>query len=109
MKAKICKIKPRKLKTKLRKLSDETAKIIREFEQMIKSKNKNIIWLGYQQGKVFEQFKENAKFIEMVRQFGYSKFTIIFKITIVKRINKHPKINNSSLSLNFSKNYFKLL
>ena len=41
--------------------------MLREFERSIKSKTKNIIWLAYQQSKVFEKFKENAKFIEMVR------------------------------------------
>ena len=81
--------------------SDETVQIIREFEQIIRSKNKNIIWLAYQQGKVFEKFKENAKVIEMVRQLGYSKSTITFKINIVKLINQYPKVKNSSLSLIF--------
>ena len=33
--------------------SDETAEIIREFEYIIRSKNRNIIWLAYQQSKVF--------------------------------------------------------
>ena len=42
-------------------------------------KNRNIIWLAYQQGKVFEKFKENAKFIKMLKQFGISKFTIYSK------------------------------
>ena len=83
--------------------SDKAAKIICEIEQIIKSKNKNIIWLSSQQSKVFEKFKENAKFIETVRQFGYSKSTIIFKINIVKLINNHPKIKNYSLSLKFLK------
>ena len=69
-------------KTEKVEKNDEAAKIIREFEQ--------IIWLAYQQNKVFEKFKENAKFIEMVKQFGCSELTIIFKITIVKLINKHP-------------------
>ena len=41
------------------------------------------------------KIKENAKFI--LDQFGYSKSTIIFKINIVKLINKHPKIKNYSL------------
>ena len=45
----------------------------------------------------------------MVKQFGYSKSTIIFKINIVKLISKYPKVNNSSLSLKFLKNYFKLI
>ena len=45
----------------------------------------------------------------MVRHFDYSKSTIIFKMNIVKVINKHPKIKNSFPSLNFLKNYFKLI
>ena len=31
------------------------------WKYIIKGKNKNIIWLTYHQGKVFERFKENAK------------------------------------------------
>ena len=72
-------------------------------------KNRNIIWLAYQQGKVFEKFKENTKFIKMLKQFGISKFTIIFKINMVQLINKQPKIKNSSLSLDFLENYFKFI
>ena len=87
--------------------SDEAAQIIREFRLIIRSKN--IIWLAYQQAKVFEKFVKNAKFIELVKQCGFSKFTIIFKINIVKCINKHSKIKNASLSLSFLKNYFKLI
>ena len=72
-------------------------------------KNRNIIWLAYQQSKVFEKFKENAKFIKMLKQFGISKFTIIFKMNMVQLINKQPKIKNSSLSLDFLENYFKFI
>ena len=89
--------------------SDEAAQIIREFRLIIRSKKKNIIWLAYQQAKVFEKFVKNAKFIELVKQCGFSKSTIIFKINIVKCINKHSKIKNASLSLSFLKNYFKLI
>ena len=45
----------------------------------------------------------------MVKQFGVSKSTIIFKINIVKLIDKHPKIKISSLSLHFLKKYFKMI
>ena len=45
----------------------------------------------------------------MVKQFGVSKSTIIFKINIVKLIDKHSKIKNSLLSLHFLKNYFKMI
>ena len=87
-------------KTEKVEKNDEAAKIIREFEQ--------IIWLTYQQNKVFEKFKENAKFIDMVKQFGCSELTIIFKITIVRLISKHPQIKDSSLALNILKNSFQL-
>ena len=60
--------------------SDEAAKIIRKFEQGIKSKNKSIIQLTYHQDNVSEKFKEKAAFIEMVKQFGYSKSATMFKI-----------------------------
>ena len=33
--------------------SDEAEQIICEFEKIIKSKKKNMLWLAYQQGKVF--------------------------------------------------------
>ena len=68
-----------------------------------------MMWLAYQKSKVFEKFKENTKFIELVKQFFYRKSTIILKINIAQLINKHPKIKNSSLSLNFLKYYFKLI
>lgn len=88
-------------------ISQETAEIIREFEYIIRTKDRNIIWLAYQQGKVFEKFKENAKIIEMVKQF-VSKSTITFKINAIKLFNKHPQTNNCSVSLTFLQNYFYL-
>ena len=89
--------------------TEDAAAVIREFEEIIKSKKKNIVWSAYQQGKVFKKFKENAKFIDVVKQFGVSKSTIIFKINILKLIDKHPKIKNTLLSLHFLKNYFKMI
>ena len=91
------------------KIKKGAAAVIREFEEIIKSKKGNITWLAHQQGIVFEILKENAKFIEMVKQFGVSKSTIILKINIANLINKRPKIKNSSLSLKFMKIYFKMI
>ena len=62
MKTKSCQIKQKKTEK-----SGKAALIIREFENIMRSKNKNIIWLAYQEGQDFEKFKENAKFIEMVK------------------------------------------
>ena len=49
------KIKERKSQQKFKK-SEDVAAVIREFEEIIKGKKTNIIWLAYKQGK------ENAKF-----------------------------------------------
>ena len=45
----------------------------------------------------------------MGKQFGVNKFTVIFKINIVKLITKYPNVKNVSLSLNCYKKYFKLI
>ena len=45
----------------------------------------------------------------MVKQFGVNKFTVIFKINIVKLITKYPNVKNVFLSLNCYKKYFKLI
>ena len=42
--------------------SKDVAEIIEEFAYIIKSKNRDIVWLAYHQGKVFERFLKNAKF-----------------------------------------------
>ena len=61
----------KELKDKSEKVqkTDKAAQIICEFEKIIRSKNKNIIWFAHQQEKVFEKSKENAKFIET--EFDY--------------------------------------
>ena len=40
----------------------EAMKIIEEYENIIKTNEKNIILFGYKQGKIFEKFKEDRKF-----------------------------------------------
>ena len=98
-----------KKKTVKSKKTEDAPAVIREYKEIIKSKKRSIIWLAYQHRKVFQKFKENMKFIEMVKQFGVTKSTTIFKINIVKLIDKHPKIKNSSLSLHLLKNYLKMV
>ena len=39
--------------------------------------------MPYQQGKVFENFKENEKCINIVYEFSESKSTMVFKITML--------------------------
>ena len=61
------------------------------------------IFFAYQQGKVFRKFKENRKFNTLVEQFKITKATIIFKINILKLIDKYPKMMNLSITLKLFK------
>ena len=50
------------------KNSDKAAEIVKEMKKkIIKSEKHSILWLAYQQGKIFETFKANNKFINMVK------------------------------------------
>ena len=40
----------------------EAMDIVKKYEDMIKTNKKNIIFFAFQQGKIFEKFKENRKF-----------------------------------------------
>ena len=56
-----------------------------------------------------EKFKVNKNFIDLVKEFGISKSTIPFKISIVKFVNKYPRAKKSSLFLHFLKNNFRMI
>ena len=77
-------------------------------ERIIKNNKCSILWLAYQKGHMFERFKNN-KLINMVNQFGISKSTMVFKISIVIFLNNYPKMKKSLLSLHFLKNNFKII
>ena len=77
------------------KSSDEAVDVVNGME---KSKKCSILWLAYQQSQIFEGFKMNDNFINMDNKFGISKSTMVFKISIVKFLNKYPSMKTSSLS-----------
>ena len=52
---------------KQRNLRDGAA-IIKQYEEIIYTKNKNIISITYHQGKVFKRFKDKEKFIKLVNE-----------------------------------------
>ena len=87
--------------------NEDAAKVIQEFEPIIKKKKSDIIWLTYHQGQVFQEFKEKEQFASMVSKFGVSKSTIVFKIALVKLISNYLKIKNLSLSLHYFQKYLK--
>ena len=49
---------------------ENAAKVIHEFEEIIKNKRNDIVWLAYYQGKIFQKFKSKEQFInDMVTKF----------------------------------------
>ena len=78
---------------------EEAADIIKQYEEILHTKRKGIIFVAYYQGKVFRRFKEKEKFIQMVGKLKFHKSTIIFKINVCKLIEKHPELMKSSVAL----------
>ena len=86
---------------------EDTAAVIKQYEDIIRSKKKGTISTAYHQGKVFKRFKDKERFIELVNEFKVHKSTIIFKINIFKLIEKSPKLIKPSIGLGFLKSYYK--
>ena len=95
-----------KMAEEVGKPEDATA-VIKQYEDIIRTKKKGVISIAYHQGKVFKRFKDKEKFIKLVNEFKVHKSTIIFKINIFKLIEKYPKLMKSSIVLGFLKNYYK--
>ena len=89
---------------------EDAAKVIHKFEEIIKNKKSDIVWLAYYQGKIFQKFRSKERFVnDMVSKFKVSKSTIVFKIALSKLIDEYPNIKNSSLSLPYFKKQLKLI
>ena len=86
---------------------EKAAKIIKRYEDIIKTKNKGIINVAYHQGQVFKRFKEKEKFAKLVGELGIHKTTIIFRINVFKLCKKYPKLLKTSIGFGFLKNYHK--
>ena len=85
----------------LNELAEKVANIIKQYEEILRTKRKGIISVAYYQGKLFKRLKEKEKFIQMVSNLKIHKSTIIFKISILKLIQKYPKLMKSSVTLTF--------
>ena len=89
---------------------EDAAKVIHKFEEIIKNKKSDIVWLAYYQGKIFQKFRSKERFVnDVVTKFKVSKSTIVFKIALCRLIDEYPKIKNSSLSLHYFKKHLKLI
>ena len=86
---------------------EEAVKIIKRYEDIIKTKRKGIINVAYHQGQVFKRFKEKEKFAKLVSELGIHKTTIICRINAFKLCKKYPKLLTSSIGLGFLKDYHK--
>ena len=62
---------------------------------------------AYQQCYVITRFKENEKFIAIVREPEVNNSTMILKVDIVKLIDKYPQPIMSSVTLNILKAFFR--
>ena len=102
-------IKTKELNEKANKIEkpEDAAAIIKQYEDIICTKKKNIISIAYHQGKYFKRFKDKEKFIKLVNELKVQKSTVIFKINIFKLIDKHPKLMKSSTTLRVLKRYYK--
>ena len=83
---------------------EEAADIIKQYEEILRTKRKGVASVAYYQGKLFKRFKEKEKFekfAQMVSKLKIHKNIIIFKISIFKLIEKHPKLMKSSAALGF--------
>ena len=59
---------------------EEAVSIVRAYEDIIKTKKKNIICVVYRQGLIFKRFKEKDNLVRIIKEFGISKPNMIFKI-----------------------------
>ena len=74
--------------------SEDAAAIICQCEEIIRSKQQNIVWMAQQQVKIFRKLKEREKFVKMFIEFGTSRSTMSFKITIVRLKHEYSKVKN---------------
>ena len=71
----------------------DATNIIHEFEEIIKNKKSDIVWLAYYQGKIFQKFRSKERFVnDMVTKFKVSKSIIVFKIALSRLIGEYPKV-----------------
>ena len=56
--------------------------VAKEMEKLNRSYKCCILWLAYQEGKIFDKFKAINKFINLGNNFGMSKSTMAFEILI---------------------------
>ena len=82
---------------------EDTADVMKQYENIIRTKKEEMINIAFYQGKVFKEFKDKEKFITLVNKLGIHQTTIIFKINVYKICEKYPKLLKSPIGLGFFK------
>ena len=80
---------------------EDGADVIKQYEEVIRVKKKDITSIAHHQGKMFKRFRKKEKFIKLVSELKVHKSTGKFKINIFELIDKYPKLMNSSATLAF--------
>ena len=88
---------------------NDAIELVKKIDKLTKLSKNNILTLAYQQGKVFQKFKSNNKFVSLLTEFGISKTTINFKTDIVKFIESYPKMKKSYISPFYLKYNFRVI
>ena len=87
---------------------NDAIELEKKLDKLTKCSKNNILVWAYQQGKVFQKFKSNNKFVSAIMEFGINKTTINFKIGIVKFTENYLKMKKSCISLFYLKNDFQV-
>ena len=82
-------------KVNIVKTREDAAKVVQEFEQGNNIKS-GIAWFTYYQAEIFQKFKEKRRFLSMASKVSVGKLTIVFKVNLLKLINKSPQIKHFS-------------
>ena len=61
---------------------EDAANIIKECEEILRTKRKDIITIVYHQRNVFSRFRGKEKFMTLMSKFKIHKNTIVFKINV---------------------------
>ena len=89
---------------------EDVATVIQEFEEIIRNKKSDIVWLAYYQSKIFQKLRSKERFVnDMVLKFKVRKSTIMFKIALSRLTDDYSQIKDSSLFLHYFKKNLKLI
>ena len=67
---------------------EDAATVVKQYENIIRTKKKGIISIAYHPGSVFKRLKDKEKFIRLVNEFKAHKSTTTFKINIFYFVRK---------------------